>query len=51
MEEDLKFDLFDNEIVVGKNGRGESINECKLDIFAYNLFNHSHGLILFLHAA
>lgn len=44
MDEDLKFDLFDDEIVIGENERGNSVNAVQVrDSIAHNLLHHSHG--------
>ncbi|KAI3711543.1 hypothetical protein L1987_70082 [Smallanthus sonchifolius] len=44
MDEDLKFDLFDDEIVFGENARGTSVNAAQIrDSIAHNLLHHSLG--------
>ncbi|KAJ0864727.1 putative harbinger transposase-derived nuclease domain-containing protein [Helianthus annuus] len=44
MDDDLKFDLFDDEIVVEENARGKSVNAVQVrDSIAHNLLHHSHG--------
>ncbi|KAK1413845.1 hypothetical protein QVD17_29581 [Tagetes erecta] len=46
MDEDLMFDLFDDEIVVGEHARGKSVNAVQVrDGIAHNLLHHSHGSI------
>ncbi|KAK9060823.1 hypothetical protein SSX86_021529 [Deinandra increscens subsp. villosa] len=44
MDEDLTFDLFDDEVVVGENGRGKSVNAMQVrDSIAHNLLHHTRG--------
>ncbi|PWA69822.1 Harbinger transposase-derived nuclease [Artemisia annua] len=43
MDESLIFDLFDDEIVVGENAKGKSVNAVQVrDSIAHNLLHHSH---------
>ena len=43
MDESLIFDLFDDEITVGENAKGKSVNAVQVrDSIAHNLLHHSH---------